>query len=456
MAEYIKLVIYLISFTICYALPQDPPHPIIDVCTQISPCSCKYNNGIVVDLTPLSNSNNSDTPRFHDIPSEIIGSAKYSWNPCNAFTEGTTCINVTLCEVIAGAPDPKYVPIGKLEDGVFDHNVKDGGLQLQYSIIGEENRTAYILLFCNATEDGNFIVKGEEIAGSGKYFFELRSKHVCGAPVITTETPVTTTAPLPMTTEKTSSRPIIDSCTQTSPCRCEYSNGDTVDMTLLSNDNSSNPRFKDMPSEIIGGAKYSWNPCHSFTEGTTCKDVALCEIIAGAPDPLYVPIGKLDDAVFDHNIQTGDLQLQYTITGGENRTSYITLKCNKNEDGQFIVIGEEPAGSGKYYFELESKHVCRSAVAPTITNPSKGLSPGAIIAIILFSLIGVYLIGGMAYQKCVNKATGKEIIPNYQLWSTIASSIKAGVVYVFTCGRSEYTEMEGAQTERTPIQGPQL
>lgn len=34
--------------------------------------------------------------RFHDIPSEIIGSAKYSWNPCNAFTEGTTCINVTV------------------------------------------------------------------------------------------------------------------------------------------------------------------------------------------------------------------------------------------------------------------------------------------------------------------------------------------------------------------------
>jgi hypothetical protein len=42
----------------------------------------------------------------------------------------------------------------------------------------------------------------------------------------------------------------------------------------------------------------------------------------------------------------------------------------------------------------------------------------------LISLIGVYLIGGMAYQKCVNNATGKEIIPNYQLWSTIASSIK--------------------------------
>ena len=30
-----------------------------------------------------------------------------------------------------------------------------------------------------------------------------------------------------------------------------------------------------MSSEIIGGAKYSWNPCHSFTEGTTCKDVAV-------------------------------------------------------------------------------------------------------------------------------------------------------------------------------------
>ena len=30
------------------------------------------------------------------------------------------------------------------------------------------------------------------------------------------------------------------------------------------------------------------------------------------------------------------------------RTSYILLKCNKNEDGQFIVKGEEPAGSGQY------------------------------------------------------------------------------------------------------------
>ena len=45
----------------------------------------------------------------------------------------------------------------------------------------------------------------------------------------------------------------------------------------------------------------------------------LCEIIAGAPDPLYVPMGKLDDAVFDHNIESGDLQLQYSITGDENR-----------------------------------------------------------------------------------------------------------------------------------------
>ena len=60
MAQSIKLVIYLISFTTCYAVP---PHPIIDVCTQISPCSCRYKNGNVVDLTPLSNSNNSDTPR---------------------------------------------------------------------------------------------------------------------------------------------------------------------------------------------------------------------------------------------------------------------------------------------------------------------------------------------------------------------------------------------------------
>ena len=30
-------------------------------------------------------------------------------------------------------------------------------------------RTAYILLFCNESADGEFVVKGEETAGSGKY-----------------------------------------------------------------------------------------------------------------------------------------------------------------------------------------------------------------------------------------------------------------------------------------------
>lgn len=33
-------------------------------------------------------------------------------------------------------------------------------------------------------------------------------------------------------------------------------------------------RFKDIPSEIFGGAKYSWNPCHLFNEGE-CANVTV-------------------------------------------------------------------------------------------------------------------------------------------------------------------------------------
>lgn len=239
--------------------------------------------------------------------------------------------------------------------------------------------------------------------------------------------------------------PIIDVCRQKSPCLCEYSNGDFVDLTSLSNDNDTEPRFKDMPSEILGGAKYSWNPCHLFNE-KECTNVTMCEVISGAPTPRYVPIGNMMNAKFDHNEVNGDLQLQYGVTGEENRTAYILLFCDKTQDpGQFIVTGEEPAGSGKYYFELHSKHTCRSTTSPTISNPDNGLSAGSVIGIIIACLVGVYLLGGMAYQK-VNGATGKEIIPNYPFWSAVGSSIKAGVVYVFTCGRkSEYDEIDEKQ-----------
>lgn len=44
----------------------------------------------------------------------------------------------------------------------------------------------------------------------------------------------------------------------------------------------------------------------------------MCETISG-PSPKYVPIGTLESAVFDHNEQNGDLQLQYFTYGEENR-----------------------------------------------------------------------------------------------------------------------------------------
>lgn len=45
----------------------------------------------------------------------------------------------------------------------------------------------------------------------------------------------------------------------------------------------------------------------------------MCEVISGAPTPRYVPIGNMMNAKFDHNEVNGDLQLQYGVTGEENR-----------------------------------------------------------------------------------------------------------------------------------------
>lgn len=44
----------------------------------------------------------------------------------------------------------------------------------------------------------------------------------------------------------------------------------------------------------------------------------------------------------------------------------------------------------------------------------------------ILSLLGVYLFGGMIYQKA-NGASGKDIIPNYTFWAAVGSAIKVWV-----------------------------
>ncbi|KAL3855410.1 hypothetical protein ACJMK2_014621 [Sinanodonta woodiana] len=66
-----------------------------DSCIKTSACSCIFENGSYIDLSPLNSA--GPYPRFKDVR-EMTGGAWDSWNPCGAFSEGG-CYNVAVCRV---------------------------------------------------------------------------------------------------------------------------------------------------------------------------------------------------------------------------------------------------------------------------------------------------------------------------------------------------------------------
>merc|ERR1712241_504734 len=63
------------------------------------------------------------------------------------------------------------------------------------------------------------------------------------------------------------------SCTKKDSCSCDFGQGiGVMDLSPL----SGNPKWSDQP-DPSGGTLYSYNPCHSFNEGSSCSNVAACQ-----------------------------------------------------------------------------------------------------------------------------------------------------------------------------------
>ncbi|XP_062618498.1 uncharacterized protein LOC134280074, partial [Saccostrea cucullata] len=90
-------------------------------CKKVSPCSCKMDDGFVVDLSSVSR--NDQTPYFQDVSSPGSSNELYSFNPCSAFTEGTgSCSEVALCLVTVSGPIEQYKSLGTQNTASFSMN----------------------------------------------------------------------------------------------------------------------------------------------------------------------------------------------------------------------------------------------------------------------------------------------------------------------------------------------
>ncbi|XP_033762727.1 uncharacterized protein LOC117344181 [Pecten maximus] len=218
------------------------------------------------------------------------------------------------------------------------------------------------------------------------------------------------------------------SCTKTSACACKFPDGSGIDLSDLDSKDPKTPTFADVPPDS-GSDQFSWNPCTAFDE-KDCMNVALCDIHQNDKSAEYFAIGTQDTADFTYT-SDGQLQITYIYegTGRAKRQSFITLTCDPQQSGVFTATGENPSGSGMYYFDLTSKLACYPK-----ESSGSSLSVGTIICIAFFSVILLYFIGGVVFQLAVRKERGTNLIVHKETLIGIPGLIKDGTMFIFRRG----------------------
>lgn len=157
-------------------------------CDRKSTCSCECSNGIV-DLKSLGM---KDGPRYKDVPA--LDQYKYSYNPCDPFTEteGSAfedhCHDVAACQVIDQSGTYQFYDTGT-QDSVsfYTAPARDVGLQdIDTDVVvakytsKDAARQTEVVLVCN-DQDSNtaFDTLGEITNNPPTYRFILVSPHCC-------------------------------------------------------------------------------------------------------------------------------------------------------------------------------------------------------------------------------------------------------------------------------------
>ncbi|XP_070565872.1 cation-dependent mannose-6-phosphate receptor-like [Ptychodera flava] len=141
-------------------------------CKKINSCSCKMDDGKVIDLSPLAG---QGKPRFRDQPKDNY---YYSYNPCTDFSDiAQDCINVAVCQK---SLDGQFLfDLGKQASAAFSSS--GGNVVIKYTGEGTEHtgtRISKVILKCTPPGSPDTLVVDGELV-TQEYDFELSSPHCC-------------------------------------------------------------------------------------------------------------------------------------------------------------------------------------------------------------------------------------------------------------------------------------
>lgn len=214
-------------------------------------------------------------------------------------------------------------------------------------------------------------------------------------------------------------------------CTCKFTDGSgIIDLTNLGTTDNT-PRFKDTRGR--DGNLYSFSACNGFSEGK-CTNAAMCMTEEG----YQTQIGDAGRTLFKYSEESSTVTAAYIVRGSLIKVSEVQFICDPNAcDPEFTPLGQSTVGL--YNFKLT--HVCSCPGLCNENGPTNcsrngaGLStigPGTIALVIIFSVLIIYLVGGVLYLKVKRKASGTDLIPNKDIWINLKGLITAGIMFTFS------------------------
>ncbi|KAK3108694.1 hypothetical protein FSP39_013514 [Pinctada imbricata] len=125
-------------------------------CVRKNSCKCKQDDGQVIDLSPLANSNG---PRFKDF-ADASNQDTFSYNPCKSFDEGG-CSNVAVCQMRSDTGTTYYYNAGTQDSASFQWDDANGLFDVVYSA------------------DAFFISNDNTSSPDDSFVFVLETKYAC-------------------------------------------------------------------------------------------------------------------------------------------------------------------------------------------------------------------------------------------------------------------------------------
>jgi len=183
------------------------------------------------------------------------------------------------------------------------------------------------------------------------------------------------------------------------------------------------------PSAMPGdSAKYEVNICagligtdHGCREGTS-----ICQTPVGST------VGRSLGNVGTLFAMNGDVVMRYSDgdlcpgTLNTRVTTDIYFICDENALLNAIPRLLSSKNDCQYLFNWKTPAACETTQNPDevpTAAPKKGLNGGAIAAIVIFSVIIAYFIGGIAYNRFVKGQKGTDQIPHYGLFQVVYYTI---------------------------------